>query len=96
MLPSTIALQIGFSTASRQPATSSTGSGGMIDALDQFPCSPRAFGVRLTASPKGFRRFLGNRATAALSAISFWQRGRERGHLPANATRLVLERSDRI
>jgi hypothetical protein len=50
MLPSTIALQIGFSTASKQPATSSTGSGGMIDALDQFPCSPSAFGVRLTAS----------------------------------------------
>jgi len=60
MLPSTIALQIGFSTASRQPATRSTGSGGMIDALDQFPCSSSAFGVRLTASPKGFRRFLGN------------------------------------
>jgi hypothetical protein len=32
----------------------------MIHALDQFPCSPRALGVRLTASPKGFRRFSGN------------------------------------
>ena len=32
----------------------------MIDALDQFPCSPSAFGVRLTASAKGFSRFSGN------------------------------------
>jgi hypothetical protein len=68
----------------------------MIDALDQFPCSPSAFGVRLTASPKGFRRFREIVATGGSSAISFQgQRGRERGHLPANAIRLVLERSDR-
>ena len=32
----------------------------MIDALVQFPCSPSAFGVRLTASPEGFRRFSRN------------------------------------
>src|SRR5258708_7163623 len=80
------ALQIGFSTASQQPATSSTGSGGMIDALDQFPCSPSAFGVRRPPLPRVFVDFWEIEATAASSAISFWQRGRERGHLPANAT----------
>jgi hypothetical protein len=43
-----------------QPAKSSTGSSGMIDALDQFPRSPSAFGARLTATPKGFCRLSGN------------------------------------
>jgi len=86
MLPSTIALQIGVSTASRQP----------VDALDQFPCSPSAFGVRLTASPKGFRRFFENSSHRRVERYIVLVRGRERGHLPANATRLVVERSDRI
>jgi len=93
MLPSTIALQIGFSAASRQPATSSTGSGGMIDAGSIPMFSERLWSATDRLSQGVFVDFWEIVATAASSAISFWQRGRERGHLPANATRLVLKRA---